>query len=130
MKFDLKDFRTDPTAKAAGVWIEFGGGAEFKIASFDNPGFTEAFRKMTKPYNDLGRAIPEEEQTVILTKCMAAHIVLDWKGVFLDEKELKYSAEAAEKVLLEFEWVLTRIVAEAKKIENFKAQATEATEKN
>ena len=26
--------------------IEFGAGAEFKIASFDNPGFTEAFRKM------------------------------------------------------------------------------------
>jgi hypothetical protein len=130
MKFDLKDFRTDKDAKAVGVWIEFGAGAEFKIASFDNPGFTEAFRKMTKPYNDLGRTIPEDDQQAILVKCMAAHIVLDWKGVFLDEKELPYSAENAEKVLNEFEWVLARIVTEAKKIENFKAKASEATEKN
>lgn len=130
MKFDLKDFRTDKTAKAVGVWIEFGGGASFKIASFDSPGFTDAFRKMTKPYNDLGRTIPEEDQIAIMAKCMAAHVVLDWKGVFDDDTELKYSTEAAERLLLEVEWVRDKLVAEARKLENFKAKATEETEKN
>ena len=130
MKFDLKDFRTDKDAKAMGVWIEFGGGAEFKLASLDNPGFTEAFRKMTKPYNDLGRKPSEAEQQAIIVKCMAAHVVLDWKGVFLDDKELAHSAESAEMVLTEFETVLKRVLEESKNIENFKARATEETEKN
>lgn len=130
MKFDLNDFRTDKDAKNIGVWIEFGGGAAFKIASFDNPSFTEAFRKMTKPYNDLGRSIPEDDQIAIMAKCMAAHVVLDWRGVFDKDTELKYSTEAAERLLLEIEWVRDRLITEARKLENFRIKASEETEKN
>ena len=130
MKFDLNDFRTDKTAKAQGVWIEFGGDAAFKLASFDNPAFTEAFRKMTKPYTDLGRTIPEADQIAIMAKCMAAHIILDWRNVFEGDKELKFSVEAAERLLTEIEWVRDRIIGEARKLENFKAAARKETEKN
>lgn len=130
MKFDLNDFRTDKGAKQNGVWIEFGGGAEFKIASFDNPSFTDAFRKAAKPYTDLGRKIPEEDQAAIMAKCMAQFIVLDWKNVFENDKALPYSVANAERLLTEIEMVRDRLIVEARSLENFKAQAREETEKN
>lgn len=130
MKFDLNDFRTDKEAKAHGVWVAFGGGAEIKIASFDSPSFTEAFRKATKPYQDLGRAIPEDDQVSIMVECMANHIVLDWKNIFEGDDEVPYSIDNARRVLTELEWVRDRVIAEARKIENFKAKQREATEGN
>lgn len=130
IKFDINSFRTDKDAKATGVWIELGGGASFKLASFDSPAFSEAFRKATKPYHDLGRKIPEEDQIAIMAKCMAQHIVLDWKGVFDGETPLEYSVEAAERLLLELEWIRNRLVEEARSLENFRAKAKEAAEGN
>jgi hypothetical protein len=130
MKFDLNDFRTDKDAKTNGVWIEFGGNASFKLASFDNAAFTDAFRKATKPYTDLGRKIPDADQAAIMARCMANHIVLDWKGVYDGDKELKFSVAAAERLLTEIEMVRDRLIQEARSLENFKAQAREETEKN
>ncbi|UXO93746.1 putative pre-tape measure chaperone protein [Pseudanabaena phage Pan1] len=130
MKFDLNDFRTDKDAKTNGVWIPFGGGAEMKIASFDSPAFTEAFRKATKPYQDLGRSVPEDDQVQIMTDCMAAHIVLDWKGVYEGDNEVPHSFENVRRVLKELEWVRDRVIAEARKLENFKAKQREDTEGN
>lgn len=130
MKFDLNDYRTDKNAKAHGVWIEFGGNASFKLASFDNAAFTDSFRKATKPYTDLGRKIPETDQAAIMAKCMALHIVLDWKGVYDGDVEMLYSVENAERLLTEIEMVRDRLIQEARSLENFKAKAVEELEKN
>ncbi len=130
IKFDINNFKTDKTAETAGVWVEFGGGASFKLASFDSPAFTEAFRKATKPYHDLGRKVPTEDQEVIMAKCMAQHIVLDWKGVFEGDNVLEYSIEAAERLLNELDWIRNKIVEQARSLENFRAKAKEATEGN
>ena len=120
LKFDINDFRTDKDAKEDGVWVEMGGGASFKLASFDSVAFTEAFRKATKPYNDLGRKIPEADQEVIMCKCMGQHIILDWKGVFDGDNELPFSQEAATRLLSELEWIRDRLIVEARNLENFK----------
>ena len=130
LKFDINDFRLDKDAKQAGVWVEMGGGASFKLASFDNPSFTEAFRKATKPYNDLGRKIPEADQAEIMARTMSQFIVLDWKGVFDGDTELPYSADNAFRLLMELEWIRDRLIGEARDLENFKAKAREETEGN
>lgn len=130
LKFDINDFRVDSDAKLAGVWIEFGGGASFKIAAFDNPSFTDAFRKATKPYNDLGKTVPEDDQLEILARTMSQFIVLDWKGVFDGEEELEYSAANAYRLVKELERIRAKIITEAQKLDNYKALATEATVKN
>lgn len=130
LKFDIRDFKLDPSAKSEGVWVDFGGGAAFKLASFDNPAFTEAFRKAIKPYQDLGRKVPEDEQIEIMCQAMADHIVLDWRGVYDGDKELKYSRDAAYRLLKELEWIRNRIINEARDLENFKAQQAKETEGN
>jgi hypothetical protein len=130
LRFDINDFKLDKGAKAAGVWIEFGGDASFKIASFDNPSFTDAFRKATKPYSDLGKEIPEDDQLEIMARTMSQFVVLDWKGVFDGDKELPYSAENAYRLIKELEWIRSKLITEAQKLENFRAKATEETSKN
>ena len=130
LRFDINDFKLDKGAKAAGVWIDFGGGAEFKIASFDNPSFTDAFRKATKPYADLGKEIPEDDQIEIMAPCMSNFIVLDWKNVYDGEDVMAYSVDNAYRLLKELEWIRSKLIAEAQKLENFRAHAREATEKN
>lgn len=130
LKFDINDFKLDKGAKATGVWIEFGGGAEFKIASFDNPSFTDAFRKATKPYNDLGKDIPEADQLEIMCRTMSQFVVLDWKGVFDGDTELVYSTDNAYRLLKELEWIRSKIISEAQNLSNFKQKAREATEGN
>jgi len=130
LKFDIRDFKLDPAAKNEGVWIDLGGGAQFKLASFDNAGFTEAFRKKVKPYQDLGRKVPEEDQVEIMCQCMADHIVLGWTGVFDGDDELPYSRDAAYRLLKELEWIRNRLIQEARTLENFKSQQREETEGN
>ncbi|HEY7821606.1 MAG TPA: hypothetical protein VIG24_02170 [Acidimicrobiia bacterium] len=130
LKFDINDFRLDKDAKQNGVWVDFGGGASFKIANFDNPSFTDAFRKATKPYNDLGKKIPEDDQIEIMARTMSNFIVLDWKGVFDGDNELPYSPDAAYRLLKELEWIRTRIIKEAQDLEHFRAKAREETEGN
>lgn len=130
LRFDIQEFRLDKEAKAGGVWIDFGGGAQFKIAAFDNPGFSDAFRKATKPYNDLGKEIPDADQIEIMSRTMSQFIVLDWKGVFDGKKKLQYSQENAFRLLFELEWIRAKIIAEAQKLENFRAKVKEATAGN
>jgi len=130
LRFDINDFKLDKAAKQDGVWVEMGGDAAFLIASFDNPSFTDAFRKATKPYNDLGKKISEDDQLEIMARTMSQFIVLDWRGVFDGDKELKYSADNAYRLLKELEWIRSRLIAEAQNLENFRQKAREATEGN
>lgn len=130
MKFDINDFRTDDNAKQEGVWVDFGGSAEFKIASLDNPEFQKAFRRKTKPYADMGREIPEKDQEAIMNECLAKHVVLGWKGVFDGDKELKFTTEAALRLMSEISWVRDRVIQEARRLDNFKAKQAEETEGN
>lgn len=130
MKFDINEFRTDEDKKASGVWVDFGGGASFKLASLEHAEFVEAFRKETKPYTDLGREVPEADQEEIMLRLTARHIVLDWKGVYDGDDELPYSYDNALKLLTEIKWVRDRILLEARKVANFRAEQREKTEGN
>lgn len=130
LRFDINDFRLDKTAKSSGVWIDFGGGASIKIAAFDNPSFADAFRKATKPYNDLNKEIPEDDQIEIMSRTMSQFIVLDWKGIYDGDEELPYSNENAYRLLKELEWIRSKIITEAQKLDNFRSKAREATEGN
>lgn len=130
LKFDINDFRLDKDAKVQGVWIDFGGGASIKIASFDNPSFTDAFRTATKPYNDLGKKPTDDEQIEIMCRSMSQFIVLDWKGIFDGDDVLEFSPDAAYRLLKELEWIRAKIVSEAQSLSNFKHKAREETEGN
>jgi|DEB0MinimDraft_6_1074348.scaffolds.fasta_scaffold64388_2 hypothetical protein len=128
--FNLDEFRVDTERQNNGVWIDFGGGAKFKLASLQSKGFTDEFRSKTKPYTDVDREIPEEEQEQIMVTCLAKHVVLGWKNVFDGDQEFHYSEDNAVKLLTELSAVRNMIIAEAKKLQNFKAKAKEAVKKS
>lgn len=134
MRFNLNDFRTDPELTKAGVWVDFGGGAEFKLAAFESPAFQEDLRKRTKPYQDLGRDVPEADQEEIMIDLMAKHILLDWKGVYDvvdgEEVELEYSVDNARRLLKEITRVREWVVAQSRKVQNFKNASDKAIEGN
>lgn len=125
--FDLSDFKADETAQEKGVWIDFGGGARFKLASLSSKLFQKDFQARIAPYKNVGRDIPEDEQEQVMIDCLSKHIVLDWEGVFDGEKPFKYSKDNCKKLLNEIPKVRDMIINEAQKLQNFKAKTLEAT---
>jgi len=130
MDFDINDFRTDSKLEKDGVWVDFGGGASFKIASLENRDFTEAFRKASKPYTDLGREISLDQQEEILSDLLARYIVIEWKGVFDSGKEFPYSVDNAVRLMTEISKVREWVLLQSKNLQNFKTKEGKKTEKN
>lgn len=125
--FDLNEFKTDSTAQERGVWIDFGGGAKFQIASLSSRNFQKEFKSKTSPYTDIGRDIPEEEQEKIMIECISKHIVMDWVNVFDGDEIFKYSSDNCIKLMTEIPAVRDMVINEAKKIQNFKKAKQEET---
>jgi len=125
LKFDLNDFSLDPEAVRDGVWIDFGGGASFCIAPFDNQGFEEMFRQLNKPYVDLGKKADEDEQEEILCRAMAMHIVRGWKNVYRGDEPVVFSIDAAFELLTTVPRVRSKIISEAQKLDNYKLKVRE-----
>lgn len=134
--FNLKYLRNDKEATQDGVWVDMGGGAEFKLASTHSAKFTKAFQTAMKPYTKTHRQVPEAEQERIMNRCVANHILLDWKGVFDGEDKngegipLPYSMENALTLLTEMDWVRESILKEAADLENYKQHSEAETIKN
>lgn len=130
MKFDINQYRTDADLKKQGVWIDLGGGARIRVASFDNEDFAAEFRRMIDPYQKMGQEVPDDEQQRIMIHCTARYIILDWEGIFDGEESLPYTVENAERLLTEIDFVRERVVSEARKFQNFRKQNAEAVAKN
>ena len=129
-KFDLANFQLDPVKKVEGVWVDFGGGAKFKIASLSNPQFQQAFAAKRAPYDKMRRTLSEEEMLDIMCFCLARFVVLDWENVFENDKLIKYSADKAEEVLRRLNWLRERVIEEAQSISNFSEDTEKEIEKN
>jgi len=129
-RFDLSEFKTDSKKQTEGVWVDFGGNAEFKIASITNSSFQKAFTSKKAPYDKMRRELTEDQMLDIMVYCLAHYVVLDWTGVFEGEEELAYTTENAERVLAEFDWVRERVIEESRLISNFVAEVDEEVAKN
>lgn len=130
MKFDLGSFRKDEDLINAGVRVPMGSDASITVRSFDYAPFVEDFRRAIKPYQDLGREIPEEDQNEIMVRLIVKHLLLDWENIFIDDELVPFSAENAKRVLTEFPKFRDMVVAEMRRLENFRAKKREETEGN
>lgn len=123
MSFDLNQLRTDADAETQGVWTDaLVPKARFKIARLNNPDFQAAFAKAQKPYQDSGIEMPDSEKEEVVTNLTAEFILLDWEGIELDGKPLKYSVANAKMVLSTFKELRGKIVAFASSFANYKAK--------
>ena len=98
---DLNQLKTDQDKKNEGVWVEIDSSTELLIASNDSADYKRMLKKELRPYQkalQLG-TLQDDIYEKVVVKCMANHILLDWKGLTDDGKPLKYSVDNAIKLL-------------------------------
>ena len=107
---DLTKVAIDPIKENNGVWIEIDSETSLCIARMYNKSFNRQFEKLSAPYrSSVKRGIVDEEKaSEILSKVIARTVLLDWKGLKLDGKPIKYSSSQAEKILLDPKYVTFR----------------------
>lgn len=129
---DLNKFKTDSTLEEAGVWVELGDGAKVLVARMYNRRYKQEFQKLMRPYRIQARTetLADETAEDILIKCMASTILLDWQGVFIDDKEIPYSPSNAEKILSEFKDFRNIISEFSQNMELFRANEEREAAKN
>lgn len=129
----LNSFAIDVEKEETGIWEELGG-MEFLIAKAGNKAWKDLFKKLEAA--KFGKASrnkdrdPEVELDILI-QCLAKTAILDWKNVTLDEKEIKYSKEAAYEILSDkrFKLLTEALLDLALNQERFKEEMIAADEK-
>ena len=101
---DLKDFKTDKSKEQEGVWEDLGNECSVLVARYGNSAMIRAYRKyprMLRQRLESGQA-DDNNSATILSKVMADTILLDWKGLKEDGKEIAYSKEECVRILTEY----------------------------
>lgn len=127
-----KEFGTDSKKEVEGVWEDFGDGLEVKIARIGNPIYQKAFQKISKPHKKAIRrgTLRDEKAEELLIEAMAKAIVLDWKGLEEDGKEVPYNHNNCVKILTEYKDFREQVSEFATEIEAFRCDEDEEAEKN
>lgn len=102
MDLDLaEEFGSDETAEVEGVWVPLGSDAAVKVARLGNPDAQAAYKRIPRIVR---RQIEEGTMTAaqsrkFLVSFVAKNLLKDWKNLSDGGKTVKYSIEAAEKML-------------------------------
>lgn len=123
---------TDKSLESEGVEVEIRSGAIVKVARTNNPKFKEYLRHLLKPYErQMQRRTMDDDLLNDLTlRAVAKHVLLGWKGIYLDNKRVKYSPEKAFELMKEFEDFQEDVVDAASMRETFRATVVEENTKN
>jgi len=132
---DFKSVATDLEKESKGVWETYPGtDGEFLIARIRNQNFEDFALKLSEPHRQKARSgkLRESRARYIIAPAVAKHILLGWRKVQLDGKDVKYSPEKAMEFLQDkqyrdfYEWVL-KIANDG---ENYKHELDEESEGN
>lgn len=98
---DLKQMKVSDSLSQDGVWVDLDETSKVKLARFGNAKFKSRLRALMSPYkrmidNDTMSDVKADELLVI---ALAETVVLDWKGLSLDGKEISYSVGTVMKIL-------------------------------
>jgi len=133
MPLDLsEEFERDPKAEVEGVWENIGGDAELLIAAWENPEYMKALRSIPRSLRrrlEAGRITPEEDQK-LMAKIMAQTVLLGWKNVTYKGKDLPYTQENAEMVLVKVPRFYSLVVELAQDEQRFLLSEKEKVGKN
>jgi len=131
---DLRSYKTDLTVSEEGVWVDMGEGCQLLVARKGNQKFARKLKALIKPYQrqiDMN-TMSDDLANKLLAEAMAYGILLDWKGLKLDGKEIKYSPEKAQELLNDPELIDFRNAVDqlSDDREQFRTESIEAAEKN
>ncbi len=126
-------FKTNRTAEEDGTWIDLGGGLKVKIRRFSAKKSVDVREALEKPYRMRGgkTEIPKDILEDITWRHLADGIIVDWSGVVdTDGSEIKFSSDAAYKLMSELPELAKIVIMEAIDFDNFKAEAAKETAGN
>jgi hypothetical protein len=131
---DLSEVKVDGKTQSEGVWVEHDTETSFLVARMGNPKFKQRFGALMAPHQrryDAGK-LSNEMQSQIMAKAVSETILLGWKGLQMDGKELKYSTEKAYEILADptAEEFLALILEYAQDNERFRNAKLEEMAKN
>lgn len=122
---DLNQMAVNPASLTEGVWVALDSETAVLIAREGNPAYRKLLQKKLEPHRAALRhgTIDEKQADRIVAEVEAETILLGWKGVKLDGKELTYSIKQATDLLLdprliEFQEFVRQAAAN---IENFRS---------
>lgn len=101
----LERYQTDKTAEEEGVWVDFGGNVQVKVARITSKKSKEVRRKLERPLVRKNRSddLSVEQLEYLMTEQLAQAVVQGWRGVTDDEgNELPFTVENARAVLNKF----------------------------
>ena len=102
MTYDLsKEYNTDSKKEEEGVWEPMGGDCKVLVAAWNNPKFDEALAAQPRQIRrriDRGK-LSDADDREIMVVVVADTILLGWKNLLDDGKEIKYTKALAAKML-------------------------------
>ena len=129
-------FETDRDAEVGGQWVRgIREGMDVRVARWGNERYRKMFNRLIKPVRqqfDRG-LLSEDSITEITTQCMAEAILLDWEGsafVGRDGEPLKYSRDAALKLLTDLPDFRDEVIALSRESETFRLMDREESAGN
>lgn len=126
---DLSEIAVDPQKETAGAEIKVDEETTLVIARFNNPEFRKYRNKLIEPYQTAARRgeITDEEASDVLNKALSKHVLLGWKGLKIEGKEIEYSEEKAYQLFSDPQFRQFReiVMQESQTLENFKLEKIE-----
>lgn len=123
---------TDPNLEADGVEVELGDGAFITVRRSNNDKFADMLTALRKPHERrIQRGTMDQKVLDKLTRqAVAKEVLIGWRGIKVDGKTVKYSPEAAVKLMARFEDFQEDVLIAANTRETFRRQVVEENEKN
>jgi hypothetical protein len=121
-----KEFGTDPTKEAEGVWFDIRG-AGFLLKRANNPEFRARSFKLARQNR---RARRDEAADEVTTDLIVNTVLMDWRDVEERGEPLPFSKENAKRVLLQYRDLLDEIFERASDIEAYQTDQDEEIAKN
>ena len=101
--FDLsKEFAVNTSAEEEGIWEDLGKGAGLLVASIRNKRFRAMFEALPELVQKRASRNTADEDRELMSPIMAKTLLLYWRGIADEGKELSYSVENASAYLLKY----------------------------
>ncbi len=104
---DLATRTVDVKKEIEGTWIEYGKEneegetGELLIARINNPAYNKLFTELSRPYARRAKQgdLSESKALQIMAVVVSKTILLGWRGIVFEGKDLPYSQEKAQELL-------------------------------
>lgn len=130
-----KSYGTNKVLEAEGVWITIDATTKIKVARAGNQAYFNTLQDLVKKagfsqFQISKGKIPNEVMADIVLQAIGKAVLVDWEGVEDEGKVVKYSNDAAYKILKEYPDFADDVMAIANNVSNFQDAVEEAEIKN